>query len=355
MKRVLRFLGLYLLPPVVALGLAFGIEALIILAVYPGVNPLDVYRVMLSGTLLTQRGISEVLYHATPLILSGLAVALAFRGGLFNIGGHGQMLVGGLAATLTGVYLGDLVSTAWILLPACVLAAMAGGAFWGAIPGGLKAWRGAHEVITTIMLNLVAASLTLYLVLRHFLDKPSGVTQTRMLAEGAWLPRIHQTFGLLDPHVPVNMMLPVAVLAALLVWIGLARTRWGYELRAVGHNPAAAAYGGISRGRVTLVVMALSGGLAGLASLSLIHGHHHYFSTHLFSAEYGFWGIAVALLARNHPLGVIPSALLFGFLFDGAAEIGYETDLPKDLISILQGLVIICVVVTSELSSRWLK
>ncbi len=364
MRAALRFIGLFLVPPVVALGLAFLLGALLIWLVpwlssfgaqpIPRTDPLAAYRVMFEGTLGTTQGLSMVLFHATPLILCGLAVALAFQAGLFNIGGQGQMVVGGMASALTGIYLGQLVGSAWLLLPVCALAAALAGGLWGAIPGGLKAWRGAHEVVTTIMMNLIAAGLTMYLVVHRFSDADSGATQTLPVVEGARIPRIHDALGLLDPHTPVNLMLPVAVILALLVWGALRTTRWGYEVRTVGLNPSAAEYGGISSGWTSCIVMGVCGGLAGLASLSLVNGYQHYFASDVFAAQHGFWGIAVALLARNHPLGVIPSALLFGFLFQGSTEIGFETRLPKDVITILQGLVIVCVVVTGELIRRWL-
>lgn len=371
MKRLARLLLVTVVPPLVALVVAFGLGALLILATpalsrmgagdpLPAVDPWQVYRVMIEGALGSVGGRTWVLYHATPLILAGLSVALAFRVGLFNIGGHGQMVVGGLAATLVGIgpcaWIARTFPAAvapWAAVLLCATAAIAAGGLWGALAGVLKAYRGAHEVITTIMLNFIALSLTQYLVTTHYLAEGSGVIQTFSVAEVAWLPRLSGLWSGFDAHTPLSPMLFVALAAAVLAWVGLRATVVGYELRTVGHNAGAAEYAGISSRRATVLAMTLAGGLAGLASLALIHGDHHVFGPQVFVGDYGFLGIAVALVARSHPLGVVPAALLFGFLFQGTTEIAFETQLPKDVISILQGLVIVCVVVAYELFGRW--
>ncbi len=286
-------------------------------------------------------GIGQTLFKATPLVFTGLAVALGFRTGVFNIGAEGQMILGALAAALAG---GAHLPAPWPLLLALLAAAVAGGA-WGAIPGVLKSRFGAHEVINTIMLNFIAFALVAWL--GHALFEPATV-RTALLPESAWLARLEVIFPALHGS-PANFSLLLALIAAAAVFVLLFRTRLGYELRVVGFNPAAGEYAGIRAGRTQALGLALSGALAGLAGVNFVLGYKHYFELG-FSAGAGFLGIAVALIGRNHPLGVIVAALFFGALSYGGLVVNQRV--PKELVEALQGLVILFAIATQEVISR---
>jgi len=327
--------------PLVAVALSLGVGAVFILAI--GEDPLAIYALMLRESLGTGYGIGQTLFKATPLIFAGLAVALGFRAGLFNIGVEGQLYLGGLAAALTGVALAGLPGV--LLLPLALLAAAAAGLVWGAVPGLLKARFGAHEVINTIMLNFVAFALASFL--GRFLFEPATV-RTAAVGAGAEIARL----GVLVPALrgsPVNFSLLLALLAAAATALLLFGTRLGYELRAVGLNAPAAEYGGVAIGRVTVAAMALSGALAGLGGVNFVLGYKHYFEMN-FSAGAGFLGIAVALLGRNHPVGVIVAALFFGALSYGGLVINQRV--PKELVDVLQALVILLAISTQVTMER---
>jgi general nucleoside transport system permease protein len=333
--------------PLLAVALSLAVGAIFILAI--GEDPLAIYALMLRESLGTGYGIGQTLFKATPLIFTGLAVALGFRAGLFNIGVEGQLYLGGLAAALTGVALAGLPGV--LSLPLALLAAAAAGTAWGTVPGLLKARFGAHEVINTIMLNFVAFALASFI--GRFVFEPATV-RTAAVGAGAEIARLDVLFPALRGS-PVNFSLLIALLAAAATGLLLFGTRLGYELRAVGLNAPAAEYGGVSIGRIQVVAMALSGGLAGLGGVNFVLGYKHYFEMN-FSAGAGFLGIAVALLGRNHPVGVIVAALFFGALSYGGLVINQRV--PKELVDVLQALVILLAIsaqVTMERLARRLR
>jgi simple sugar transport system permease protein len=327
--------------PLLAIALALAAGALFILAI--GERPLEIYALMARESFGTGYGIGQTLFRATPLVFTGLAVALGFRAGLFNIGVEGQLYLGGLAAAVAGAALG-----AWpavLLLPAAIAAAALAGALWAAIPGVLKARTGAHEVINSIMLNFIAFALVAYL--GRSLYQPATV-RTAEIAAGAVIPRLGAWWPALKAA-PANASILLAALAAALVAVLLFRTRWGYEIRAVGMNAPAAAYGGIAIGGTQVRAMTLSGALAGLGGVNFVLGYKHYFEQG-FSAGAGFLGIAVSLIGRNHPVGVIAAALFFGALSYAGLVINQRV--PKELVEILQGVVILCAIGSQQVLER---
>jgi general nucleoside transport system permease protein len=279
------------------------------------------------------RPISESLVITTPYIFAGLAVALGFRGGLFNIGAEGQLFVGGLASAYVGFSIKGLP---WIIhLPLALLAGILAGALWGAIPGILKARTGAHEVINTIMMNYIAFRLTDHL-LQGPMARPDGLPITPEIATSAYLP------ALFERPMRLHWGFFLALAAAFLVYWFLWKTTLGMEIRMVGANPRASRYAGIRIAMTIVITMAISGGLAGLAGASQILGVDHRM-VRAFSTGYGFDSIALALLGNSHPLGVVLASLLFGFLRGGAARMQSVAGIPVEIIRIIQALVIIFV------------
>jgi ABC-type uncharacterized transport system permease subunit len=283
------------------------------------------------GLLNAFRSVSESLVIATPLIFAGIGVALGFRGGLFNIGGEGQLFVAGLAAAFVGYSVTSLPF--FIHLPLALLAGALAGALWGAIPGFLKARTGAHEVINTIMMNYIAFRLTDYL-LSGPMQRPDGLPITPEIKPTAYLPtlfaepmRLHWGFF-------------IALALALLVYWFLWKTPIGMEIRMVGANPNASRVAGIRITVITVITMAISGSLAGMAGVGQVLGVDHKL-VRAFSAGYGFDAISIALLGNSHPLGVVLASLLFGFLRGGAGRMQSVAGTPVELIRIIQGLTII--------------
>jgi len=312
-----------------AILLALLLGALLIEAT--GYSSLSAYAALFRGAFGDSYAIAQTLAKASPLIFTGLCVAFAFRCGLFNIGGEGQLVVGGLAAALTGIYISAPI---FIHIPLAILAGMAAGGMWALIPGWLKARFGAHEVITTIMMNYVGILLCSYLVNYPF-KAPGWVAQTVFIKESATLPK-------LIPKTQLSAALLLALLFSFLTYLFLWKTSWGYKIRAVGLNPTSAEYGGINPARVMILSMAISGMLAGLGGVGEVLGVHKRFIDG-FSPGYGFDGIAVAVLGRNHPAGAILGALLFGALRAGGMAMDRVTDVPADLVFVIQALVILFV------------
>jgi simple sugar transport system permease protein len=307
-----------------------------------GSNPLDAYGALLEGSLGSRQAVAESLISMTPLLFAGLAVAIAFQAGLFNIGAEGQLVIGGLLAGYVGA--------AWDLpgpmhLAVAIAAGFVGGALWAVIPAVLKAWRGVHEVITTIMMNYVAFSVSQYLV------KPGGALvsesqpqATDRVAPDAALPRVWDPTRL---HAGIFL----ALITAGLCWYLLYRTPLGFRFRVVGANPTAAAFTGTSTKRVIVQAMLLSGGLAGLAGAVEVLGvHGRYFDS--FSPGYGFDSIAVALLGALNPLGVAAAALFFGMLRAGSIRLQSDAGLTRDMVTVISGLVVACVA-AQPLTQRW--
>jgi general nucleoside transport system permease protein len=322
-----------LLPPLVALLVALVVGDILIILV--GQSPSAVFRLMLSGTWGNWYGFGQVLYKATTLICTGLAVSVALRAGLFNIGGEGQLAAGGFAAAVMGLAL-PAGTPGVVAIPVCIAAALAAGGLVGAIPGVMKARFGAHEVIVTIMLNFIVLAFLNWIVASH-LHVPETLHTPDMRAGTVgrlmdWVSPFHGS--------AVNASLFIAIIAAAIVgWI-LFRTRAGYELRAVGLQPDAAEYGGVRVGTVWIKAFLISGALAGLGGINYVLGYKHYYEEG-FGAGAGFLGIAVALVGRNHPLGVIIAAFLFATLSQGGLAI--HALVPKQMVEVLQGVVILAV------------
>ncbi len=339
-KNVMVELGFSLASIIIALlvGLIF-----IVLA---DESPRVAYGALYVGSVGSLREFMNTLWRSTPLIFTGYALALPFKAGLFNIGGEGQLLVGGFAAGFVGFYFTGLPAILHVTL--AVLAGMVAGAIWGLIPGILKAFKGAHEVITTIMLNYIAVALTLRYGINRFriggrqalpiIQETAEMLRLNELAEMPVLGRIPfvEIFAL--PGLRLHFNFVLALTAALILWFLLWKTTTGYELRAVGFNASAAEYGGISSNKTIIIAMVIGGALAGLAGAGEVLGTHHTFISGM-DAGYGFTGIAVALLGRNHPFGIVLAGLLFGGLSQGGLEMQF-VGVPSEIVTIIQALVI---------------
>jgi len=335
-----RWADLVLLPAVsllVALLAAGAVVALV------GQDPRVVIEVLLQGAFGSARGISYTLYYATTFVFTGLAVAVAFHGGLFNIGGEGQAIMGGLGTGLVALWWSSFLP-AWVMLPLMMLAGALFGMAWAAVPAYLQAYRGSHVVITTIMFNFIASSVLVYLLVNHLRPKGSMSVESAAFSDSAKLPGMHEALawlGVTWPASPLNLSVLLALLAAVLVYLFLWRTRAGYRLRAVGSSPQAAAYAGISASRQVLVSMAISGALAGLVGMNEIAGVNGKLLLEFVSGA-GFTGIAVALMGRNHPLGIVLASILFGALFQGGAEVSFEVQgFSRDMVVMLQGFIVL--------------
>ena len=325
--------------PLVAVLCAFAVGALVVLFI--GDSPVETYRLLLGSAFSWPDGIGYTLFFATPLIFTGLAVAVALRGGLLNIGAEGQLYVAAFATAWVGIKLAGLPGV--VLVPLCCLAAIGAGAVWGAIPGLLKARFGSHEVINTIMLNFIAVALVGYLTQYHYRIPGDPIMESAPISDSAHIARLGRFIPGLPERIPVNVAFLLALLACWLVYVLLWKTKWGYEIRATGQNPAAAEYGGVSVRKEIVLTMAISGALAGMVGINEVLGYRHRYYDG-FSDNYGFTGIAVALLGRNHPLGVVVAALLFAVLQRGGVPVDAFTHLvSKDIVLILQALVILFV------------
>jgi len=326
--------------PAVNLVVAFVISGLIIALI--GEDPFEALGLLVVGAFGYPGAAGFTLYYATNFIFTGLAVAVAFHCGLFNIGGEGQAYVGGLGVGLVGLAL-----TGWpfpIVLVVAIAAAALFGAAWAFIPAYLQAKRGSHIVITTIMFNFIAAALMTYLLVDVLIKPGQHSPESREFAANTWLPFIHEILAAVGIEIgasPLNLAFVMALVCAVLVWGFVWHTRWGYEIRTVGQNQAAAVYAGISPSRNIILAMAISGGLAGMLGINEILGVHHRLLLD-FTAGYGFVGIAVALMGRNHPVGILLAALLFGVLYQGGSEIAFEMPtVTRDMVVVIQGLVIL--------------
>jgi len=320
-----------LLPPIVALLIALLVGDVLILSF--GQSPAAVYRLLLDGTWGNAYGFGQVLYKATTLTFTGVSVALALRAGLFNIGAESQLAAGGFAAALVGLALPAGVP-ALVALPLYMLAAAIAGGVVGGVPGMLKARFGAHEVITTIMLNFIVLALLNYLISTRF--SVHDTLHTADIKSGA-LPRLADLMAPFHGSA-ANMVLLLALAVAAAAWWFLFRTRVGFELRAVGLQPQAAEYGGVRVGRVWWSSMVLAGSIAGVGGLNYVLGYKHYYEEG-FSAGAGFLGIAVALVGRNHPVGIVIAAVLFATLSQGGLAV--NALVPKQMVDVLQAVVII--------------
>jgi simple sugar transport system permease protein len=328
------------LVPLISLLLAAIISGLVIVAI--GGSPWQAVTTMVDGALGSPYAWGYTLYYATSFIFTGLAVTVAFHAGMFNIGGEGQAQLGGLGVAVVLLYIPWPHWT--IALIAAMLGAALFGAIWAAIPAWLQARRGSHIVITTIMFNYIAGALLIYLLVNVMIDpKGGGNPATVFFPEATQLPRFDEIpllSMLFTKKVPANVSFFVAILACVGVYFLLWQTRLGYQLRAFGKSEPAAVYAGISPFKVIMVSMIISGGLAGLMAINNVMGESSRLINNS-SEGAGFIGIAVALMGRNHPIGVFLAAILFGFLYQGGAELGMWTDIPIELRTVVQGLVIL--------------
>ena len=314
------------------------------------VNPIEAYKAMWDGAFGSQNAVAETLVKATPLLLVGLGICISFRGDVINIGGEGQMIVGALLGTLVGITLVNWPG--WALVPLAILSGFLGGAIWGGIPGFLKAYFNVNEILSTVMMNAIAVQLMNFLLRGPMIDPSqaelaSKIPQTARLADAFRLPR----------WVPTRLHLGalIAVILAILVYILLWRTSWGYRIRAVGQNPNASRYAGIKVKNYVVLALVLSGAFAGLAGVMQVYGVNFRMitdgSASGFTGSAGFNGIVAALFGQLHPIGTIPASILFGALLVGANKMQRVVQVPSALITALNGLVVVFVV-SSEIWRR---
>ena len=341
--------------PLVNIALAFVTVGVIVRVI--GVDPLHALRLLVVGALGSSESIGYTLYYTTNFVFTGLAVAVAFHGGLFNIGGEGQAYIGGLGCGLAILAL-DRVLPAWAMIPLAIVAAALFGAAWAAVPAWLQAWRGSHIVITTIMFNFLASALMVYLMVNVLIAPGSMTPQSRTFTAAGKLPSMHEVLAGIGIQVApsaLNLSIVLAVLCCVGVWVFLWHTPWGYALRTMGHNPEAAIYAGTNLRRMTMLAMCLSGGLAGFVGVNELMGVHQRIVLD-FPAGYGFAGIAVALMGRSHPLGIALAALLFGALQQGGAELAFEIPaINREMVVVIQGLVILFSGALVNLPRPWLQ
>ena len=350
--------------PALNLIVALLVSGVVVLII--GENPLEAMWIMLKGAVGSIKGWGYLLYYATNFIFTGLAVAVAFHAGLFNIGGEGQAYFAGLGATIVGLSFEFLP---WpLLIPLAILASALFGAFWGFVPGYLQAKRGSHIVITTIMFNFIASSLMVYII--NYWLRPVGkmAVESRAIGSfdfqafdltGAYIPSFRELtlaiFGYRLPSTPLNPTFFLALAVAWGVWYFLWRTKLGYEVRAVGANTDAAIYAGIRPQKIIMVAMAISGGLAGLLAVNEVMGAQHRLVLEYVQGA-GFVGIAVALMGRSHPVGIVLAALLFGLLYQGGTELSFaKPEINRDMIVVIQGLVILFMGALEQTFRPWLS
>lgn len=335
----------YIAGPVISIILALVTGGIMI--ALTGQDPLLVYSIMFADTLGNSYGIGQVLFKATPLIFTGLSIAFAFRAGLFNIGAEGQMTVGAFAAAWAGF---TFVNLPWIILiPLSAAAGFAAGALWGGIAGILKAKYGSHEVINTIMLNFIALAITSYLVNNVYLV-PATI-HTPEISPNAVLLRFDSLTGIFKGS-PFNTSFVLAIAACIMVYVLINKTRFGYGIKTYGYSPNAAEYARMNTKKILTSAMAIAGGIAGLAGMNFVNGYKHYFELG-FSENAGYVGIAVALIARNNPFAIIIVSIFFGILDYGGLTV--NTMVPKEIVTILQGLIILFIISITKISEKFIN
>jgi len=326
--------------PLINLILALIVSGIFIFIA--GENPYQALKLILYGSFGYIEGFGYTLYYATNFIFTGLAFAIAFHCRLFNIGGEGQAYIGGLGVFLIAFYLDFLPIPLLIFLS--IIGALLFGAIWALIPGYLQAKRGSHVVITTIMFNFIASAVMVFLLVNIIRDKAQMGPHTEILNKDVWLimfREIASFFGYKIGYSPLNISFLLAIISSLFVWFFIWHTKWGYEMRAVGHNSNAAIYAGISPTKNIILAMLLSGALAGLLGVNEILGVHHKIIVN-FPAGYGFTGIAVALMGRSHPVGIFFAAVLFGILYQGGSEVTFDMpNITRFMFVAVQGVIIL--------------
>ncbi|MES3024013.1 MAG: ABC transporter permease [Pseudomonadota bacterium] len=324
--------------PVLNLLSALLVAALVIHML--GEDPLESLKILIDSAIVNPEGLSYTLFHATTFIFTGLAVSIAMKAGLFNIGGEGQMYLGGLGLTIAMLTL-DSSLPALALIPIAIISSAAFGALWAFLPGYLQARRGSHVVVTTIMFNFIAASLMNFIIVKYLIPEGAQNPASRVFSGAAEMPALNTLFPGLVKDTPLNISFLIAIAALVVYGVMVWRSSWGYKLRASGLNQHAAHYAGISISRMIIVVMLISGALAGLASVNSIMGSTHYLSLN-FPAGAGFVGIAIALMGRQHPVGIFLSAVLFGALIQGGFDLSIEKpNIPQETFILIQGLIIL--------------
>ena len=303
-----------------------------------GESPAASLRILIDSAILDPEGLAYTLFYASTFIFAGLAVSIAMQAGLFNIGAEGQMYVGGLGLTLVVLAL-DAHLPAALLIPAAMIGAAVFGALWAFIPGYLQAKRGSHVVVTTIMFNFIAASVMNWVILKMI---PEGQQNpaSRVFADSAALPLLNKIMPVLG-DTPLNISFLIAIAALAIYGVAVWRSSWGYQLRATGLNAHAAHYAGVKISRTIIVTMLVSGALAGLGAVNSVMGSTHYLSLN-FPAGAGFVGIAIALMGRQHPVGIFLSSVLFGALIQGGFDLSLEKpNIPQETFIFIQGLIIL--------------
>lgn len=331
----------YGLIPLLNLVVAFFISGLVVWLI--GENPFEALKLLLIGALGRGEGIGFTLFYATNFIFTGLSVAVAIHAGLFNIGSEGQAYLGGLGAALVALALDNYLPW-YATMPFAVLGAALFGAAWAFIPAWLQAYRGSHVVITTIMFNFIGAALMVYLLVNVLIVPGKMAPETRTFLDGGQLPKLDwllAMFGLKLGAAPFNFSFIIALVMCVAVWFLIWRTKLGYEMRTLGISPSAASYAGIPYGRIVIITMLISGGLAGMMALNPVMGASARLQVE-FVGGAGFVGIAVSLMGRNHPLGILLAALLFGILYQGGGELSFDMpNITREMIVVIQGLVIL--------------
>ncbi|WP_457649994.1 ABC transporter permease [Profundibacter sp.] len=340
MDKMPRWADVVLIP-LISLMLAFAASGLVVLAI--GENPIQAITVMVKGALGSTSGLGYTLYYATNYMFTGLAVAVAFHARMFNIGGEGQAAIAGVGATLV------ILAFDWphwtLALPFAIMGAALFGGFWAAIPAYLQAKRGSHIVITTIMFNFIAAAVMGFLLNGVLKNPDTQNAETVKFPDGAHLPTAHEFLAPLginfSKSAPLNISFLLALLCAFLVWFLLWRTRLGYSIRAFGQSEKGAKYAGISAFRIIMISMFISGALAGMLSINVVMGEQERLIKEFVEGA-GFVGIAVALMGRNHPVGIILAAILFGMLTQGGFELLWEMpNISKEVVLVIQGMIIL--------------
>ena len=341
--------------PMINILLALFVAGLLIALI--GENPFEALGILIDGAFIYDGSMGYTLYYTTNFIFTGLAVAVAFHANLFNIGGEGQAYIGGLGVGLILLSL-DGIMPFWILMPLGIMAAALFGMAWIAVPAYLQAYRGSHIVITTIMFNFIAFELMGYLLV-DVLKAPGQMSpESRVFEDNAHMPFMHEMLGWIgieSTPTPLNMTMFWALICCVFVWFFIWRTRWGYALRSVGQNESAAKYGGIDPKKVYMMALGLSGALAGFVGLNEIMGVHHKVLLN-YVAGYGFTGIAVSLMGRNHPIGIVLASLLFGILYQGGAELAFEIPaITREYVVFIQGLIILFCGALTYMCKPWIE
>jgi ABC-type uncharacterized transport system permease subunit len=323
--------------PILNLLSALLVAALVIHLL--GESPLESLQILINSAIVNPEGLAYTLFYASTFIFTGLAVSIAMQAGLFNIGAEGQMYVGGLGLTVAMLAF-DAHLPAWLLIPVGMLGAALFGGLWAFLPGYLQAKRGSHVVVTTIMFNFIAASLMNFLIVKYMIPEGEQNPASRVFSSAAAMPLLNTWFPALG-DTPLNVSFLIAIVALVIYGVAVWRSSWGYKLRATGLNAHAAHYAGVKISRTIIVTMLVSGALAGLAAVNSVMGSTHYLSLN-FPAGAGFVGIAIALMGRQHPVGIFLSSVLFGALIQGGFDLSLEKpNIPQETFIFIQGLIIL--------------